>query len=96
MKIGTVMVRMIRRALAGVLASALMLTMALPTFAQAVDPRVLQQVQGQLGGNSASGAVDAARDAGEQRPAAAVPGARIDTREEQELRRAEARIGLKR
>jgi protein involved in polysaccharide export with SLBB domain len=87
---------MIRRALAGVLASALMLTMALPTFAQAVDPRVLQQVQGQLGGNSASGAVDAARDAGEQRPAAAVPGARIDTREEQELRRAEARIGLNR
>ncbi|WP_292932309.1 SLBB domain-containing protein [Novosphingobium sp. PASSN1] len=85
-----------KRAVAGVLASALTLTTALPVQAQAIDPRVLQQLQGQLGGNSGAGAVDAARDAGDQRPPAAVPGARIDTREEQELRRTEARIGLNR
>ena len=68
--------------------------------AQSIDPRVLQQVQGQLGGGANAGdAVDRARDQGDQRQPAAI-GAdqvnRIDTREEQELRRVEARAGIDR
>jgi protein involved in polysaccharide export with SLBB domain len=60
--------------------------------AQGIDPRLLQQVQA---GANAGDAVDRARAGGETPPAAA-GGVRIDTREEQELRRAEARIGLSR
>ncbi|MFZ4110647.1 MAG: SLBB domain-containing protein [Polymorphobacter sp.] len=68
--------------------------------AQSIDPRVLQQVQGQLGGGANAGdAVDRARDQGDQRQPAAIGadrGNRIDTREEQELRRVEARAGIDR
>ena len=71
-----------------------------PLGAQGIDPRVLQQVQGQLGsGPNAGDAVDRARDQGDQRQSVAVGAdraSRIDTREEQELRRAEARASLAR
>jgi polysaccharide export outer membrane protein len=67
--------------------------------AQSIDPRVLQQVQGQLGGPNAGEAVDRARTEADDRNN---PGlstdrvSRIDTREEQELRRVQARSGLAR
>lgn len=71
-----------------------------PLGAQTIDPRVLQQVQGQLGsGASAGDSVDRARDQGDQRQPAAIGAdrsSRIDTREEQELRRVEARAGIDR
>ena len=71
-----------------------------PIGAQTIDPRVLQQVQGQLGSSSSAGdAVDRARDQGDQRQPAAIgadQSSRIDTREEQELRRVEARAGIDR
>ncbi len=70
-----------------------------PVTAQTIDPRVLQQVQGQLGGPNAGEAVDRARDDADQRnnPGFATDRpARIDTREEQELRRAQARSTLAR
>jgi protein involved in polysaccharide export with SLBB domain len=66
--------------------------------AQTIDPRMIESLQSQLG------AGQLARDAGSQasqasRPANAtptpVPGARIDTAEEQEVRRAEARRQLR-
>ncbi len=69
--------------------------------AQTIDPRVLQQVQGQLGqttGQTGS-ALDRVRNATGDREAAragAQPGIRLDTPEEQELRRAEARASLQR
>jgi protein involved in polysaccharide export with SLBB domain len=71
-----------------------------PLGAQSIDPRVLQQVQGQLGSSANAGdAVDRARDQGDQRQPVAMGadrGNRIDTREEQELRRVEARAGIDR
>ena len=77
--------------------------LAAPLGAQGIDPRVLQQVQGQFGsGPNAGDAVDRARDQGDSRQAANGAGigadrpTRVDTREEQELRRAEARAGLAR
>ena len=65
------------------------------SVAQGIDPRVLQQVQ--AGGNAGE-AVDRARTGGEAAASGAGidRAARIDTREEQELRRAEARVGLSR
>ncbi len=77
---------------------------AAPIGAQGIDPRILQQVQGQLGGSIGAGpnagdAVDRARGQGDERQ---IPGlgvdrlTRVDTREEQELRRAEARVRLAR
>ena len=83
---------------AGLLAIAATLVAA-PTGAQSIDPRVLQQVQGQLGGaNNAGDALDRSRTQGEQQqPGFSTDrGTRIDTREEQELRRAEARASLSR
>lgn len=68
-----------------------------PVAAQAIDPKVLQQVQSQLGagtGVSSGSQIDRARDTGERASQAAIPGARIDTPEEQELRRAQARAQL--
>lgn len=72
---------------------------AVPASAQAIDPKVLQQVQSQLGagsgGMTSSGSqLDRSRDAGDRAAAPSVPGARIDTPEEQELRRAQARAQL--
>ncbi len=91
------MVKTIGR-IAGVVATAALLGTTIPkmAIAQSLDPRVLQQVQGQLGVTTNSGdAVDRARQAGDQRQPVAQP-ARLDTREEQELRRAEARASLAR
>ena len=66
-------------------------------MAQSIDPRLLSQVQGSLGGNTANASVDRAREASDYRTAAApLPTGKVDTREEQELRRAEARAGLTR
>ena len=80
--------------------AAIAATLIAPAGAQGIDPRVLQQVQGQLGsGPNAGDAVDRARDQGDQRQSTAAGAdraSRIDTREEQELRRAEARAGLAR
>jgi protein involved in polysaccharide export with SLBB domain len=80
--------------------AAIAATIIAPSGAQGIDPRVLQQVQGQLGsGPNAGDAVDRARDQGDQRQSTAAGAdraTRVDTREEQELRRAEARAGLAR
>lgn len=68
--------------------------------AQTIDPKILQQVQGQLsGGANAGEAVDRARAKGDEQQTSVVGADRInrvDTREEQELRRAEARARLAR
>jgi len=73
-----------------------------PTAAQSIDPRVLQQLQGQLGAASSgstmpsSSPLDQSRNAGspslDQTPAAG----RLDTIEEQEVRRQQARTQLDR
>ena len=93
------MVTSLRRGTAALMASSL-LSQALPTLvlAQSIDPSVLARVQGQLGSGTSQGAsVDRAREAGDARNAApTVPTGRVDTREEQELRRAEARASLTR
>ncbi len=93
--------------IAGTMAMAATLAATLPVaaLAQAIDPKLLQQFQGQLGATtgSAGDALDRARTQGDNRdgngaldPRAALSGGRVDTREEQELRRAEARAGLSR
>jgi len=68
--------------------------------AQTLDPRALQQLQGQLGSSPNAGdALDRVRGQGDQRAPAAADverSGRIDTREEQELRRASARDSLAR
>ncbi|MBC7519665.1 MAG: SLBB domain-containing protein [Sandarakinorhabdus sp.] len=71
---------------------------AAPAAAQSIDPRLLQQAQGQIGGASNAGdAVDRSRTQADERlSVGADRGTRVDTREEQELRRAEARAGLSR
>lgn len=94
------MVTKVRRGTA-LLVAASMLAQAMPAMvmAQTIDPSVLSRVQGSLGGNSSQGAsVDRAREAGDARNTAAtvLPAGRIDTREEQDLRRAEARANLTR
>ena len=90
------MTRTIRLTFGAVAALSIFAT-AVPVAGQAIDARVLQQVQGQLGQGSSG--LDRARDATDSRDATArsvQPGVRIDTPEEQELRRAEARAGLQR
>ncbi len=73
----------------------------LPAAAQTIDPRVLQQLQGQLGSGpntAAPSALDRARTSDDRgvSSAAQVPTPRVDTIEEQELRRAQARTALER
>jgi polysaccharide export outer membrane protein len=78
--------------------------LAAPALAQSIDPRVLQQLQGQLGAGSANTAapsqLDTARtaDRGNSNISgdSVVPGARIDTDEEQSLRREQSRQQLDR
>ena len=67
-----------------------------PARAQTIDPEVLQRVQGQLGVNSASTQLDTARRQTEDRPGAitGLPSGRVDTTEEQQLRRFQARQTL--
>ncbi|GGI69528.1 hypothetical protein GCM10007973_03210 [Polymorphobacter multimanifer] len=67
--------------------------------AQAINPDVLRQVQGQLGAGQAPDAIDESRREGGsagQGFGQALPQGRIDTREEQTLRRAEAEAQLAR
>lgn len=61
--------------------------------AQGIDPRMLESLQSQLGAGQASQNTQAVQ----QLPATPVPvsGARVDTPEEQEVRRAEARLQLR-
>ncbi len=78
--------------------AALALLTAGGAFAQAIDPRVLQQIQEQLGAAGAAQRAaeaapgDRARDGPAE--AAPVPGGRVDTPEEQRLRREKARAEL--
>ena len=77
----------------------LAITSAAAGTAQTIDPKLLQQFQGQLGQSSGSSdAVDRSRSQGDDRQSAtgiaADRAGRLDTREEQDLRRAEARASL--
>ena len=91
---------MIRRLGSGAaLAAALM--SAVPAGAQSVDPRVLQQLQGQLGagGNvQQTSPLDRSRDNGDRSSSgqSLIPGSRLDTPEEQELRRLQSRAAIAR
>jgi hypothetical protein len=88
---------------AGSIAGAIFLVLAMATLfvqaasAQTLDPRALQQLQQQLGSGPLERmqqpGVPTARDV--ELPGQ-MPGMRIDTPEEQELRRAEARRALQR
>jgi len=66
--------------------------------AQTIDPRVLESIQGQLGasqGSQISQPLPQVRSGEAGQQPLSVPGARIDTTEEQEVRRAEARRQLR-
>lgn len=72
--------------------------LALPVHGQSIDPRVLQQLQGQLGTSSPLGTnnvsqLDTSRSA---TPVDTTPTGRLDTIEEQEVRRQQARAQLDR
>lgn len=79
-------------------AALLAMIVAVPAISQSIDPRVLQQLQGQLGatsplsGNGIS-PLDANRSA---TPVDTAPAGRLDTIEEQEVRRQQARAQLDR
>lgn len=96
------MVKRVRRGTTVLLAASLLVTTVAPGLAsaQSIDPRVLSQVQSSLGsgaGGNAGVGVDRAREAGDSRSTPTLqPTGRLDTREEQDLRRAEARVGLTR
>jgi protein involved in polysaccharide export with SLBB domain len=94
------MVKAFRHVAGGLAMFALVAPIFAPVAAQGLDPRVLEKVQGQLGVTSNAGnQVDQAREAGDNAAnglPAGLDRSRIDTREEQELRRAEARAGLAR
>jgi protein involved in polysaccharide export with SLBB domain len=89
--------RSVRARLFSALPMLAFLLLSPPAAGQAIDPRVLQQLQGQLG------ATDAVREAIESRPTqppatgveALLPGGQVDTPEEQALRRAQARRDLR-
>lgn len=85
--------------------AALLALVALPSLAtaQTIDPRVLAQVQGQLGGatsplgnQSTASPLDRARDNSQAQSALEQRGARLDTPEEQELRRIQSRAAIER
>jgi len=85
--------------LTSLLALLAILTAALPAAAQTLDPRTLESLQRRLGAGSGSlplptapgGASDSGAAAGEP---ATLPGAQVDTKEEQEVRRARAQREL--
>lgn len=81
-----------RIALAGMLAAC-----SIAVSAQSINPDVLRQVQGSLGASQGPDAIDQSRGGGSgQGGVALTAGQRIDTREEQALRRIEARAQLDR
>ncbi|WP_199553916.1 SLBB domain-containing protein [Sandaracinobacteroides hominis] len=68
------------------------------TDAQTIDPRMLQDLQSQLGAgqpNTNAPSTQQIAPQGQSGSATPVPGARVDTPEEQEVRRAEARLQLR-
>ena len=82
-----------------ILGMACLLGLALPVRAQAIDPAVLESVQAALGAaQSASRTAERvsqeASDGGGTTQVIAPPGGKIDTEEEQEVRRAQARRQL--
>lgn len=88
----------------GLAAATLLACLAAPVLAQSIDPRVLQQLQGQLGAGSANTAasnpLDTARTAdrgtSNNGGEGLTPGVRVDTDEEQSLRREQSRQQLDR
>ncbi|WP_439534492.1 SLBB domain-containing protein [Polymorphobacter sp.] len=90
--------RVFKGATAGLAAALAVMLVNGAALAQTINPQVLRQVQGQLGAGSANqSALDQSRTQSDQGQddgsGAAVPG-RVDTREEQELRRARARQAI--
>ena len=93
-----------RRFGTGALACAAMLNAVAPVSAQTLDPRVLQQLQGQLGAGAGSqnqvSPVDRAReqrsDNAQNSASNFGVGSRLDTPEEQELRRLQSRAAIAR
>lgn len=93
------MVKALRQFAGGLAVFALLFPIAAPVATQTIDPRVLEKVQSQLGSPMNQGnPMDQARSADESGlglPTNIDP-TRIDTREEQQLRREQARVGLAR
>lgn len=86
----------------GVAIGTLLAIVATTAPAQTLDPAVLQRLQGQLGGNPTTGGndIDRSRDAGDRArdsfSGSSLPQTRIDTPEEQQLRRQQSRVELNR
>ena len=84
----------------GLAVAALIALLAFPGFAQSIDPKILQQLQGQLGAGNANtpapSQLDTARaaDRGTNTGETILPGTRVDTDEEQSLRREQSRQQL--
>lgn len=84
----------------GLAVAALIALLAFPGFAQSIDPKILQQLQGQLGAGNANtpapSQLDTARaaDRGTNPGETVLPGTRVDTDEEQSLRREQSRQQL--
>ena len=84
----------------GLAVAALIALLAFPGFAQSIDPKILQQLQGQLGAGNANtlapSQLDTARaaDRGTNTGETVLPGTRVDTDEEQSLRREQSRQQL--
>ena len=83
-------------------AAIIALTLPWAATGQSIDPRVLSQVQGQLGSGasvlgpqSSTSPLDRARESGRS-GLDPLPGARLDTPEEQELRRIQSRAAINR
>lgn len=81
------------------LSAAALLMVAAAGSAQSIDPKMLEQLQSQLGSRQAPGQAVPAQTTAPQRPQGdgggmLMPGGRVDTTEEQEVRRARARQEL--
>jgi|JI10StandDraft_1071094.scaffolds.fasta_scaffold08790_7 polysaccharide export outer membrane protein len=78
--------------------AAAVIGLSVPAAAQTIDPKVLQQVQGQLGvgtsSNSSASQVDRARESIPNSMESLPLGTKIDTTEEQQLRREQSRVAL--
>ena len=90
-----------RRRQIGATMVALLAMVAATAPAQTLDPAVLQRLQGQLNGSPADGNdIDRTRDAGDRTrdsfSSSSLPQTRIDTPEEQQLRRQQSRVELNR
>ena len=85
-------------AVASAVLAATLLGLMPQASAQTIDPKVLQQVQGQLGvgttNNTAASQVDRARESIPNSMESLPLGTKIDTTEEQQLRREQSRVAL--